>query len=285
MFHIDGSEESGRNSVSEPHPAELPRRRFEGVSQILIYNWHFYAAALTLDLAIALLLIKLPINAAWRPALYLIAIPPTFWALSSIFVSHYVYDRSPLYRWQWLQTVLDRDAGSWLNIHAGLDQSTAPLSRIFPDAQITSLDIYTPTEMSEPSIARARRRAPAASDQTANPAALPFADAAFHTVMLIFAAHELRSHDAKLALFRELHRILKPKGRIVLVEHLRDWKNFLAYGPGFLHFFSRREWLAVCNEAGLGLFHERTVTPFIKCMALARSDQPTEPSPQRGALR
>ena len=248
------------------HNAEKQPGPFDGVLQILIYNWHFYAAALAFDLVVALLLIKLPSHTAWRPALYFIAIPPTFWALSSVVVSHYVYDRSPLYRWEWLKAVLRNQTGTWLNIHAGLDQTTAPLSRIFPDAQITSLDIYTPSQMTEPSIARARRRASPAPHRTADPAALPSADATYDAIFLIFAAHELRAHDAKLALFRELHRILNQNGCIIVVEHLRDWNNFLAYGPGFLHFFSLPEWLSVSGESALQAIHTRSVTPFVKCM-------------------
>ncbi len=250
------------NAAKQPGP-------FDGVSQILIYNWHFYAAALAFDLIIALLLIALPQHTAWRAPLCVIAIPPTFWAISSVVVSHYVYDSSPLYRWEWLRTVLNSDGGALLNIHAGLDQTTAPLFRIFPEARITSIDIYSTSQMTEPSIARARRRAqPPSAHNTADPAALPFADAAFDTVFLIFAAHELRSHDAKLALFRELHRILKQHGRIVFVEHLRDRNNFLAYGPGCFHFFSRREWLSAASEADLRIISNRTVTPFVACFVL-----------------
>jgi ubiquinone/menaquinone biosynthesis C-methylase UbiE len=247
--------------------------RFQGVSQILIYNWHFYVAALAADLLIILLLISFP-HTICRPLLWLIAIPPTFWAVSSILVSHYVYDRSALYRWEWLSTVLDNRAEIWLNIHAGLDQTTVPLSRIFPAAQIKSIDIYTPYEMSEPSIARARHRAqPTTIHEIADATALPFADSACDAVLVIFAAHELRSHDAKFRLFRELHRVLKPDGRIVLVEHLRDWRNFLAYGPGFFHFFSARVWCSVASQAELNGINERSVTPFVKCFVLGKSDE------------
>jgi SAM-dependent methyltransferase len=254
------------------HTAKRQPGSFDGVSQILLYNWHFYAAALALDLVIALLLIKLPLHANYRPALYLVAVPPTFWAGSSILVSYYVYDRSCLYQWHWLATVLKSDAGAWLNIHAGLDQTSVPLRHIFPSSHTKSLDIYAPSEMSEPSIARARRRAHLNPVQeTANPAALPQSDSAWDTVFLIFTAHELRTHNAKVKLFRELHRVLKWDGRIVLVEHLRDWKNCLAYGPGCLHFFSRQQWLAVCNETNLRVLEERWITPFVKCFVFAKA--------------
>ncbi|HEV2729335.1 MAG TPA: class I SAM-dependent methyltransferase, partial [Terriglobales bacterium] len=194
-----------------------------------------------------------------------------FWAVSSFFVSHYIYDRSRLYRWNWLAAVLKENPGDWANIHAGLDQASNSLMRLFPGTRCRILDIYVSSEMSEPSIARARHHAqPAATPVKANPLALPLENCECETVFLIFVAHELRRREARLQFFREICRALKPSGCVVLVEHLRDWKNFLAYGPGALHFFSRREWLAVGGQAGFNVTEELGVTPFVRCFVLAK---------------
>jgi SAM-dependent methyltransferase len=253
------------------HASEERRGTFDGVAQILVYNWPFYAAAVAFDLVIVLALIVFAPSGVYRIAIYLVALPPTFWAVSSILVSYYVYDHSSLYRWEWLRPVLIDRSGAWLNIHAGLDQTTAPLLRIFPDAKITSLDIYRPSEMTEPSIARARRRAQAKAQPDADSSVLRFGYETFDTVLLIFAAHELRSREAKVELFREIHQVLKANGRMVLAEHLRDSQNFLAYGPGFLHFFSRSEWLSVADSAGMVLIATRSLTPFVQCFVLEKA--------------
>jgi SAM-dependent methyltransferase len=196
----------------------------------------------------------------------------TYFVVASLAISHYVYDRSPLYRWNWLTGILPHTPAAFANLHAGLDQTSPALQRLFPEARRRILDIHTAAQMSEPSIERARRRAPAnPASESADFAALPMVDAACDTIFLIFAAHELRSHDARLTLFRELHRSLEPGGCVVLIEHLRDWKNVFAYGPGALHFFSRREWLTVAAEAGFQVGAQRSVTPFVACFVLTKN--------------
>jgi hypothetical protein len=67
--------------------------------------------------------------------------------------------------------------------------------------------------------------------------------------------------------------VLRKDGCIVLVEHLRDWKNFLAFGPGFFHFHSRRDWLRTIRDAGLVVEQESPVTPFVECFVLRRAER------------
>jgi len=245
---------------------------FGGVWQIFLYNWHFYAAALILDSIAVVCLARFSLPAAVRLAVVLGSAIASFWAVASLLVSHYIYDRSPLYQWDWLAAVVKQNPASWANIHAGLDQTSEALIRMFPAARRRILDIYVAAEMSEPSIERARRRSgKAAFSEKADPQDLPLGNGECDTVFLIFAAHELRRQEARIRFFREVGRALEPGGCAVLVEHLRDWKNFLAYGPGFLHFFSRRDWLATGRQAGFEVAAEVRITPFVGCFVLAKT--------------
>ena len=72
-------------------------------------------------------------------------------------------------------------------------------------------------------------------------------------------------------MYAELHRVLKPNGKLVLVEHMRDLPNFMAYGPGFLHFLGRAEWLRLARGAGFEINHDLRVTPFVRVFVLRRS--------------
>jgi SAM-dependent methyltransferase len=92
---------------------------------------------------------------------------------------------------------------------------------------------------------------------------LPLADASVDAALLLLSAHELRRRPSRVALLRELRRALAPTGKVVLAEHLRDARNFLAFGPGCLHFWSAREWRANATAAGLAVERELQLTPWV----------------------
>jgi SAM-dependent methyltransferase len=245
--------------------------RFTGVTQIFIDNWPFYAGTVGIDILATLLLATVSPPGPVSFAICLVATVSTFWALSSLVVSHLVYDRSALYEFTWLPTVVRSHPKSWVNIHAGLDQTSEALVRLFPVADPRILDIYDRSQMGKPSITRVREHSVGLlKAERANPLSLPLGDSACDTVFLIFAAHELRHRSARLQLFREIKRSLQPGGRLVLIEHLRDFNNFLAFGPGAFHFFSRHEWLMLGNHAGLFPLGERSVTPFVRCLVFTK---------------
>lgn len=244
------------------------RAPYQGLMQIFRYNQPFYVR--TFGAVAVAILLSMWLPSALRTSLLLACGIAVFWSCSSLLVSHYVYDRSPLYGLQWLNGLLPRPPARWINIHAGLDETSDSISSIFPGSQGLTVDIYDPREMTEPSIGQARRLTQAPSPG-ADWRALPAADHDFDAAFLIFAAHELRHHEARVKLFEEVARVLRPTGEVVLVEHLRDWSNFAAFGPGFLHFFSGSTWQNAADAAHLSIRQRRTVTPFVHVFVLAKS--------------
>jgi SAM-dependent methyltransferase len=247
------------------------RRPFQGVAQIVRYNWPYYVLAAGPLLVGGVLIDKLDLPQSAAAIFAVFLVPTVFWVLSSLVVSFYVYDLSPLYRWEWLGEVVKRPPRTWVSFHAGLDETSGAIHRLFPDSEGSALDIYDPSKMTERSIERARSSiADTGERASVDFLALPFLDSTCDAVFLILAAHELRDREDRVRFFKEVRRILQPGGRLILVEHLRDGWNFAAYGPGIRHFFSRGEWLRVAKKGGLVKGGERSLTPFVRCFVFSR---------------
>jgi len=258
------------NTTAMHAQAAPARRRFQGVMQILVFNRRMYVATAA---AVCVVLAAWPVAGVWvRAILLTFAVPAAFWTLSSIAVSYYVYDCFALYDFNWMRKELATTPKRWINIHAGLDETSELLEEVFAGAEGCVVDIYDPRTMTEPSIRQAYKRSKAARTTIgARFDALPFRDARFDAAFLIFAAHELRRHEERMRLFKEVARVLDAHGELVLMEHMRGGWNFAAFGPGALHFFSRREWLKAAAEAGFAVRREFTRTPFVRVMVLRRA--------------
>jgi SAM-dependent methyltransferase len=251
---------------------DVDRGPFDGVRNIVHFNWPMYVTACGVGVTAAMAARAIPRDNPVRLVATVLAISPLLLVASSVVVSWWVYDRSILYRWTWLPTLLPHIPTAVVNIHAGFDETSAGLRMLFPDATIQVLDFYDPRVNTEPSIARARDRTRANTSARAVRAdawGLPPATA--DLVLCCFAAHEIREEAQRIAFFREAARVVAPRGRIVLVEHQRDVANYLAFGPGALHFLSARTWRRAIAAAGLKLVHTSRITPFVSVRALTRA--------------
>ncbi len=242
-----------------------------GVGQIVRFNWPFYAIGAAAVLVAAQTIPRLPIGPAWHAILF---VPPglaVLWIVASLTSSWIVYDVSPLMRWTWIGRALGTAPRTWINIHAGLDQSTPTLQAMFPGSAGRVFDIFDPRLMTEPSIARARRLAHNAVEaEPVSFAELPAASGSADAVFLLLSAHELRTDEARNVLFDEVGRVLARGGRVIVAEHLRDAANFAAFGPGFLHFHSKRTWMRCFARTGFTVDTAFPMTPFVRVFALRR---------------
>jgi SAM-dependent methyltransferase len=257
------------NTLIHPKPK---RRRFDGVIQIVRYNWSQYVGSLVAILAGSAWLWLGDPNPGWlRLIVWSGALLAAWWCLASLAASHWIYDRSELYRWTWIPYFLPTQPWHWLNLHAGLDESSTTLHELFPASTGRTCDFYDAAEMSEPSIQRARAENTVMLAEHVDHRRLPFPDQAFDAVFLLFAAHELRRTSSRETFFHEIRRVLAPKGTVLLVEHIRDLANFAAFGPGFLHFMRGNEWHRLASIAGLEIVKEQRMTPFVKTILLRRN--------------
>lgn len=185
----------------------------------------------------------------------------------SLLVSWYVYDWSELYRLEWMPEV---PAGANIvNIHAGFDETSALLADKYPAADLRVLDFYDPQLHTEVSIKRARRAYPpypgTVSISTND---LGLEENSIDVVFLLLAAHEIRNLEERAKFFQQLGRALKPDGRLVLTEHLRDGPNAFAYSFGVFHFLPYHEWRTTFSMAQLELVGAQKITPFLTTFTL-----------------
>jgi hypothetical protein len=198
-----------------------------------------------------------------RRPLVAIGLTGAWFAAASLVVTNLVYDRSEYAVWEWPRRLFHGPPRRVAVLHAGLDNVSASLQRLWPDAEIQVVDFYDAATMTEPAIARARggRR---------HGDALSEIGAELDAVFIVLAAHELRTRPGRADFFRRVRGALAPRGRVVLLEHPRDVQNAAVYGPGALHFLPRAAYLTAFEDAGLELLVERAMTPFLRLFVLAR---------------
>ncbi|PTB96150.1 methyltransferase type 11 [Marivirga lumbricoides] len=242
---------------------ELKRRKFQGVLNILSFNRHFYVIGLSVLALIILTFLFFNLPHAW---LWLVVAAFFYGLIMPLIVSAYVYDFSGYYDFNWLDTLnLPQSKPMQIvNINAGFDETSFILKSKFQESDLNVYDFYNAQQHTEPAIVRARKVSqvyPGTAQISSNK--IPLADQSVDLVFLLSAVHEIRSHTEKVAFLKECHRICKPEGRVITVEHLRDTPNFFAFSIGFTHFFSRNTWKKAYKEAGFTTMAESKLTPFM----------------------
>jgi SAM-dependent methyltransferase len=248
------------------------RGPYDGVMNIVRFNWPFFVAA---ELAIVAGVVAATALSPSPLALgiALLSVMAMFAIAASLLVSHVIYDRSDLYRMLWLpRAVRGLNARDAVYCQTGFDDASLLLQQAMGDVAWTRLDHHDPVRTPEASIRRARRVCPPVEGTKRAPFdAWPMASASTDVVFGMLAIHELRRVSERAAWFAEARRVLRPGGRVVIVEHVRDLANLLAFGPGVLHFHSPAQWEASWQHSGLRLHETFRVTPWVRVFVLAAS--------------
>ena len=242
---------------------EIKRRSFQGVLNILSFNRHFYVIGL---IVLALIIgskfiIKWPDSLLW-----LIILAFLYGLLMPLFVYAYVFDFSGFYNFDWLKKMNIEDTKDKfnLNINAGFDETSYIIESILPQSTLQVYDFYNARQHTEPAIVRARKVSLVyPNTEQINSNSIPLADNSVDNIFLLSAIHEIREHDEKVQFLKECRRVCKPTGKVIVVEHLRDFPNFLAFTIGFTHFFSKATWKMAFEKAGFTVFKETKFTPFM----------------------
>jgi hypothetical protein len=233
-----------------------------GALQILRFNWPDYLAGLGVCALCALVLCWSRF-AAWRlPAAAALAVT-AYLLVASLAASHWIYDRSALADWGFVPDWLKSPPGRWMLIQTGFDSTHGQVAGRLPPSPLPVLDLYGTLGVDGGSVRRARQLA---ERDGLGPfvTALPQNAASVDAFLAIFALHEIRDRATREEFFRAMTHALVPGGRLLLVEHLRDWRNFLAFGFGFVHFLSESDWRRAAGAARLREVRTARITPFVR---------------------
>mgnify|MGYP005811842109 CR=1 FL=1 len=246
------------------------RTRFQGLSNIVRFNWHFYLIAGFLIVVLTIFSEIFPTQ--FQDVFFWIGLFSGLSILVSLVVSHYIYDRSDLYEMTWFD---DPGYCRILNINAGFDETSHIIRKKAPNSYLTICDFYDPSKHTEVSIKRARKAFPPEPETIkVETEKLPFATGSFDIIFVTFSAHEIRDARERHMFFREINRVANSDCRIYVTEHLRDFFNFAAYTVGFFHFYSRNNWLNCFAGAKLKVIREQKTTLFITTFILGKDGDP-----------
>jgi len=250
------------------------RKPFQGVWNIIRFNWHFYV--LSFGFVLLILFFRGIFSASnlivTNILLYIIIVS----TLISLLVSTYIYDFSNLHTLSWLDKLQHNEHEKIVNINAGFDETSYLLKDKFKNCELTVLDFYDPAKHTEVSIKRARKvYPPFPNTQQVKTTDLPLQDYSADKIFTILSAHEIRNDEERKSFFEELRRALSPTGQIIVTEHLRDTANFLAYNIGAFHFHSKTRWLKAFQSSGLRVTEEIKITPFITTFILDKNGTPS----------
>lgn len=233
------------------------RLAIRGVAQVAQFNWPKVLAGLGVSGLGVLLWRRLP----WLARL--VVVGAGFWTPVSLAASWWVYDLSPLRHWRFFADRLPRPPSRILLVVAGFDEVSPVLGEVFPGVEIDVVDVV---DEAGASVRRARRLYPADAP-IVQPAELGRGQT-YDLVLFAQSAHEIGDPLPRHAMFAAARAAVGDTGSVVVVEHVRDMANAIAFGPGCWHFQTAATWRESFVAGGLLTMDHTTVTPLVHCWVL-----------------
>ena len=248
----------------------LNRKPFQGVLNVAKFNWHFYALAFSI--VFILLTSTLFLSQKYIFFCVLILGLILISTIVSLVVTYYIYDYSKIYNLNFLNNLNIKSSDNLVNINAGFDEFSLTISDKFKTKNLHVFDFYNPSKHTEISIERARKVSKIfPNTKSIETSKIPLNENSIDYVFLLFAAHEIRNSQERIVFFQEINEKLKPNGKIIVLEHLRNLPNFIAYTIGFFHFLLKEEWKKTFLNSNLQIQSETKITPFLSLFILQKN--------------
>lgn len=169
----------------------------------------------------------------------------------------------------------------------GLRDTPIQLSRRLTRGHLDAIDVYNPRAAPGSVLARQRRptppslRDPRLTWLEGSIDLLPLPDASVQLVAMSYTLVEFWQHGDRSRLLREIRRILRPEGHLLLAEPARTRTQLLMLGPAALRLPPPEYWRQQLRDAGFNITREQNVNGYYFCF---RADKPIPGSVQQLAL-
>jgi ubiquinone/menaquinone biosynthesis C-methylase UbiE len=194
----------------------------------------------------------------------------------SLWSAHQIYDVQNISQ-RLIKLGEFRPEDTLIHIDLGRRQLAIDLSRHLTTGRVIVLDVYNPQMTPGGELARARRQArrpepdPRLSWRDGKISLLPLADSSVPAVTMSEVASEFWQLGDRQQLLIEIFRILRPGGRILLVEQVRTTTNLLVKGPAGLRLAHKAYWEKLLSDAGFKVMNTVNLDDLICCF---RADKP-----------
>lgn len=257
-----------------------PSKPFAGTARYLATHWPTYLL-LYGGAIVGLLLLGFAaergLNAVLLPAL-LLFVACFYFVLASLWAAHRLYDADGLqthHRLFDMGQIRDTTRLAFIDLdghHLALE-----LGSRLASGQLVVVDVYHPQLTPARALARGRARAaPPPPDprfvwRDGSISLLPLPDESVFAVVLHEVLWAFVQQGDRLALLREVQRVLAPNGRLLLAECVRTRHSWLLWGPAAAALPTPAQLQELAQAAGFTIQRAETHEGLITCL---RADKP-----------
>lgn len=176
---------------------ETKRKQFQGLTNVIRFNWHFYLFAF----CIVLILFSLSdiFTHPFSILFTILAFLTIFTVSITLVITFYVYDLSNLYKLSWLNNLDFYKNEIIVNINSGFDETSELIKKHFRPDTLIVLDFYDEAKHTEISIKRARKAFPPYPKTiSVKTVSIPLETASADKIFCFLSAHEIRSDSERI---------------------------------------------------------------------------------------
>jgi ubiquinone/menaquinone biosynthesis C-methylase UbiE len=190
------------------------------------------------------------------------------------FLSLYIFTGVDSTRFSLIAKLLELNGDEYmLDVGSGTGRTAIQMAKRLTTGKLVGIDIWDTMELGDNSPERAYKNAEieGVKDKVefkfGNVLEIPFRDNSFDIATCSSVLNNLRVEKNRIKALKEILRVLKPKGKCMLLEPLRNFRMFCAFTPfAVLQLGKRENWENYAKAAGFSkvkFYEEKGIGIFI----------------------